>query len=99
MPIDSFADIIGPVDDEDLPNSDDHCGYYIFPYDLVSESSGLFQSFFVNDYHLTFADKSYVASEGQNTGLDYSLLKSSTKIQRPFPSFPSVYPNIPPSSA
>jgi len=98
MPIDSFADIIGPVSEEDLLNSDDHCGYYFFPYDLISESSGLFQSFFVNDYHLTFSDKSYLSSETQNPTLDYSLLRSSTKVQTSFPTFPSVYPNIPPNT-
>jgi len=94
-PIDDYALRFQPVAAEDLPNHEDWCGFYFFPYDLLRESNALFGGVFANDYHFTFAPQSFAANQNDYPGLDYSLLNAatSTMMQAPFPAFENVFPN------
>eukprot|EP00823_Brevimastigomonas_motovehiculus_P000334 TRINITY_DN10429_c0_g1_i1.p1 TRINITY_DN10429_c0_g1~~TRINITY_DN10429_c0_g1_i1.p1 ORF type:complete len:580 (+),score=121.96 TRINITY_DN10429_c0_g1_i1:22-1761(+) len=96
-PFDSYALVFKPV--HSWPMSEDHCGFYFFPYDLASECNAKLGGFFVNDYEITFDSQSYAANAANSPARDYTHVKNSTAVQPAFPKFETPYPNPPVSNS
>ena len=66
---------------DQLKNSEDECGYWFWPYDMLHKQQGLFQNFFSSYFDIEWADQSYLAKAGSYPKYDYSWIKASTKTQ------------------
>ena len=64
-----------------LKNSEDQCGYWFWPYDMLHKQQGLFQNFFSTYFDIDWADSSYLAKASSYPKYDYSWIKKSTKTQ------------------
>jgi len=91
QPIESYTVYFAPITSEIRNNTDDWCGFYILPYDLIRQSNAIFNGFFVNDYHFTFSQSSYF--KNADSTLDYKYVQASTATQKTWPVFDTPYPN------
>ncbi|KAJ4458362.1 putative hect e3 ubiquitin [Paratrimastix pyriformis] len=80
MPAEFVAEIFTPIDSEltTLANSNDECGFYFFPYDIMKLARG---AAFLTDFEITWDNQSYVSNAAQYPSLNYDLVKSSTGNQ------------------
>lgn len=91
---DTISQIIQPIPTQQYNNSNDECGYYFWPYEVLHKSVGKFGGFFVNDFPIVWDDSSYSFNSAQNTGLNYTWLDNSTRYQT-IKTFTGPYPNFP----
>lgn len=84
--LEGMVDFFAPV--KVLPNDQDNCGFFFFPYDLVKEWWQIDFASFVTDFEFDFKDQSYAANKEQalkeHQHLDYSLLDQSLREQKSF---------------
>lgn len=96
MFVDHIARVFAPAAGElnGRKNSPDFCGYYFFPYQLVTEGRAQFGNFFINDFDIEFTDSSYLKNKASNPKSNYDFLAASVKTQTPFPDFDNnAFPN------
>ena len=69
-----------PVPDqlERLKNSEDLCGYWFWPYDMLYRQQGMLQNYFSIFFDIEWADSSYAANKAKYPGYDYSWIEKST---------------------
>lgn len=91
---DFITTAIQPIPSQRYNNSDDECGYYIFPYQVLRDSAAAFGSFFVNDFSIEWADQSYTKNAASYAAYNYTTVTADTKSQM-VKTFTGAYPNLP----
>jgi len=84
-PIDSQLEML--KDDEDL------CGYWFWPYEMLSKQVGLYVNFYSTYFDIEWDDMSYLANKKKNPSKDYSFIQDSTFSQKTMDFYgPSPFP-------
>lgn len=85
LPTQVIALYFTPIDSQlmKLKPSEDHCGYYFFPYELVEQQVAYFGGFNCIYYDIDWEDSSYLANKEKegNEKFDYQYLEKSTGHQ------------------
>lgn len=78
--------IFAPIDSqaERLADSDDLCGFYFWPYDLLDRQVGLFGGFSATHFEIEWDDASYLANSAKCPSCDYTYLRQSMTEQDTF---------------
>eukprot|EP00455_Lapot_gusevi_P012377 TRINITY_DN1583_c0_g1_i2.p1 TRINITY_DN1583_c0_g1~~TRINITY_DN1583_c0_g1_i2.p1 ORF type:complete len:233 (+),score=111.15 TRINITY_DN1583_c0_g1_i2:90-701(+) len=84
---------IQPIPSQVYPMSEDECGYYFFPYEVLRLSNAKYGGFFINDFPIVWHEQSYVANAAKYPTLDYSWVVSSSGVQTQ-KQFSGPYPNL-----
>jgi len=65
-----------------LQNSEDLCGYWFWPYEMLDKQVGLYNNYYSNYFDIKWDDSSYAAKASSYPQYDYSWLKKSTGTQK-----------------
>ena len=61
-----------------LKNSEDLCGYWFWPYEMLYKQQGLLQNYFSIYFDIKWDDSSYAANKAKYPNYDYSWIEKST---------------------
>jgi len=84
-----------PIDSQlkKLKDDEDLCGYWFWPYEMLSKQVGLYVNFYSTYFDIDWEDSSYLANKKKFPSYDYSYLEKSTLTQKKMDFYgPSPFP-------
>ena len=99
LPIDDIGMMLGPIDEEAIPNDPNQCGFYFLPYEVAETMAAHYGGVFATDLEVHWPDSAFANAPHRKRahGKDYALLKKNT-LRAPLPfkkRFSGPFPDSP----